>query len=70
MYALCFPDDRYFLYYLYGRDRVQVLNPAECGNACCEAHLQERGDRKRYCMAHWGAWQHVDVEQLAAGATA
>jgi len=59
MYALRFPDDRYFLYYLYGRDRVNVLNPGECENACCEAHLREVGENTRYCMAHWNSWMEV-----------
>lgn len=61
MYALKFPDGRYFLYFLYGRDRVQVLNPAECESPCCEAHLREVGENTRYCMAHWSAWQTVEV---------
>lgn len=70
MYALRFPDDRYFLYYLWDRDRVNVLSPALCDNACCEMHVREVGDRTHYCMAHWGAWQSVDLVATELGATA
>jgi hypothetical protein len=67
MYAIRFPDDRYFVYYLYGRDRVEVLNPASCANRVCEAHVRELGDEAFCCMEHWDAWRHVD---LAADQTA
>jgi hypothetical protein len=68
MYALRFPDDRYFLYFLHGRDRVNVLNPARCEKACCEAHLREVGPKTCYCMEHWGAWQSADLMEARLSA--
>jgi len=61
MYALRFPDDRYFLYYLWGRDQVEVFQPQECAKPVCDLHLREVSETKHYCMEHWDSWQMAEA---------
>jgi hypothetical protein len=61
MYALRFPDDRYFLYYLYGRDRVNVFCSQRCEKPVCDLHLREVSDRTHYCMEHWNSWEAAEA---------
>ncbi len=57
MYAINYGQDRYFLFYRWGVQKVMVLRTAPCGKPCCEFHHRELNDGKFVCREHWDAWK-------------